>query len=436
MGQDYFQSPLEITKENLNDKAIRNAIAFAFGRQYVDKRRSRWQQESKRYKSLIRWLSRQRQKHVKLVKAAEELAHVPLRNHFSDYLYEFYAPFFFKTFPNGRIVFFPFDRHAARHIDSTLYSVSRRYKVSFEPLFGQSQGMALDFLDTVGVTGLRLPLIPRFPFLQGYDTYTENGVFYFLIDTPINILHSDNISLREKLFFDTGGFFSDHRAEPFHSDHSAWLGRPLDSVQQLDYLRWYVSTMNNLVDFVSAIQDPKVITLTSFTIGRICLDTHLLQIIDNPYLRKSLFFNLLDKYANLVVFTRYGNNATQSMEFDVWNRLLSYIEFGSRLKPILKNTPQYLELIPQSEYFLKDMIRFMLWSKYGKMVKPKSRLAEAMMYLRNYRNSLHGYLLNTEAKRESFLTHNGEIPNYLPDYSFVLWHALITDPEKFVDNLS
>ena len=46
--------------------------------------------------------------------------------------------------------------------------------------------------------------------------------------------------------------------------------------------------------------------------------------------------------------------------------------------------------------------------------------------LRAYRNSRHGYAI-TEYQQQALISHNGKIPDNLPDLCIALWHYVLLE---------
>ena len=266
----------------------------------------------------------------------------------------------------------------------------------------------------------------RFPYFQGTITGSMSGLVCFLINKPIN-MYEDHMNLNTFLLEKTKWFYTDSNANPYSNPRSIFQKLNLKEFSR--YFDWYISKLNNLYDFVQSINGLEKRHLLGFTIARICLDTYLIQIIEQPYLRKMIFFTLLDKYENLI--KEFGSRKGDTI---IWRELLSLTFFEENLKDLAKKTPRVLQILQGVRFNLKHTTRHVLHSKYDVRVNVKTHENEAIDFLRAYRNSHHGYFL-TRNRSQRFLEHTGEIPNYLPDYALDLWHIFLADPQEFVNKL-
>lgn len=121
-------------------------------------------------------------------------------------------------------------------------------------------------------------------------------------------------------------------------------------------------------------------------------------------------------------------------ETDIWKKLLSFNFFENNLESLTVQTPNVLRLSGFIGELLRDVINHLLTSKYPNWDERKLHEDEAIEFLRTYRNTHHGYLLYDDQRTRIF-EHDGDIPNYLPNYSLDLWHIFLSDPKKFVDAL-
>lgn len=419
-----FEKPIKITEKNFQNEDIRNILEKLHQTHLIDDREKKWSEEEKRLckhvKELKNWKDWE-----KLTGVSEGINSGYYGNLFPDYLLKLYGPLFFEHFEEGEIWFLPFNENASRQFSTEQTILNRRHNPSSH-YFGYSQSFGVDFEATLSTIGLEIPMFARFPFLQGSSTGSMRGICCFIIKEPISI-YKDSMILHEKLLEKTKYFYND----------SLWEGGNLRNIlpkmeftEFKEYFEWYLDSINNLYDFVLNLPDLESKRLTSFSIARICLDTYFTQLLEQPYLRKNLFFTLLDKYAGLVHEFRTGIRS----EVDIWNKLLSFSFFNDNLEPITELVPSALHLPKTVGEFLQDVVNHLLTEQYSDWNERKLHENEAIDFLRTYRNTHHGYLLYQD-QRTRILQHNGDIPNYLPDYSFDLWHIFLADPKKFVEVL-
>lgn len=416
-----FEKPIKITEKNYQEKEIIDILEKLHQTHLTDDRENTWKDEEKRHlknveglKSLKNW--------EKLTGITDGLGAGSYGNLFPDYLLKLYAPFFFECFEKGEIWFLPFNEDASIQFSIEQSILNRRYNPSDHP-FGYSQSFGVDFESTLGTIGLEIPMFVRFPYLQGSMTGSMRGICCFIIKEPISI-YKDNVILHEKLMDKTKYFYSDSLWE---GGNPRYIFPPMKFDEFKEYFDWYIEALNNLYNFVLNLPDIESKRLVSFSIARSCLDTYLIQILEQPYLRKNLFFTLLDKYAGLVHEFRTGVRG----DVDIWNKLLSFNFFENNLESITNNTPSALRLSGFIGDHLRDIVNHLLTSKYSDWDKRKLHEDEAIEILRTYRNTHHGYLLYDD-QRTTILQHDGDIPNYLPDYSLDLWHIFLADPKKFI----
>ncbi|WP_101476846.1 hypothetical protein [Candidatus Nitrosotalea bavarica] len=411
-------------KLNYKQKNIKEKLEKLHFTDQLTNRNKTWSKEKKRHESIIKKIQKQNKWRL-LTGIANGINAGSYGNLFPDYLLKLYAPLFFKKYPDGKIWFIPFSIAGMHHFLIEGNKLTKKYKPDLHSL-GFSQSYGIDFHDTLISIGLEIPMFVRFPYFQGSITGSMSGIVCFVINSPMS-MYDDNWNLHGFLMDKTKGYYTDSNWQPFKNTRSIF--NPLSSKIFSKYFKWYVDSLNRLYDFVLNLSDLETKRLVSFSLARICLDTYLIQIIEQPYLRKILFLTLLDKYANFV----HDFCSTKS-ETDIWKNLLSLTFFEHKLKPIVKKTPRSMQILQGMRFTLKHTVRHVLYSKHNTRINIKSHENEVAEYLRVYRNSHHGYLLNDKKKRIKFLDHTGEIPNYLPDLSLDLWHTFLANPQEFVDS--
>ncbi len=417
-----FEKPVVITEKNYQDFEISSMLEKLHYTDVMDDRSEKWEEEKKRFQKIIENLEKGKKWEV-LTGITDGLNVGHYGNLFPDYLLKIFSPFFFKKFPNGKIWFLPFNENSMNHFMTEEAILAKKYEPSNDP-FVLAQSLGIDFDAMLNSIGLEIPMFVRFPYLQGSMTGSTKGVVCFVINDPISI-YGDRLILHEKLLDKTKYVYTDSTWEPFSNPRHTYQTLDMDKFSK--YFDWYIESLNQLYDFVLNLPDLETKRLVSFSLARICFDTYLIQIIEQPYLRKMLFFTLLDKYANLI-----PDLGSSRDETEIWRDLLSHSFFDNNFKNIAEKVPESLEVLPGMRDNLQRTIGHVLHSKYEDWSEIESHEEEAINFLRTYRNSHHGYLIRN---RSDFFKHTGDIPNHLPDYSLDLWHTFLADPKKFVEVL-
>jgi hypothetical protein len=361
-----------------------------------------------------------------LLAITDSLGSVHYPQLFPYYLLDIYAPLFFERFPKGEIWFMDSDFSVPHLLDEDNRTLAELHHPRSDLPHG-AQVYGLGFDGIMESIGLMLPLLLRYPHVQGRVTSSIGGFWYFITHKPISLHDVFQPDFGDFLMYDIRYVYSDSMTYPHGPARPAF--EPVRPQEFRQYLDWYIKNIRNLDGFLQNIPDVETRMLTSFSIARICLDTYLIQLIEWPYIRKLLFLNLLDKYANLI-----SELGTRGNEAQIWKDLLSASTFKKKLKKLTKKIPEPIGLGNFAQVLLTEMINDTLYTKYQGPVKPTKRHEEeALSYLRNYRNTNHGYLLDGPTRRTLLIDHSGDIPNYLPDLSYYFWHILIADPQALID---
>ncbi len=432
----YFLLPIRITESNRKQKRIRKYFRGIYQYESAfysasDNNREALEYLEKdlaRHERYLASLS-QRPRWEQLFGFAAFIEQVTYRNAISEYLLDIYAPKFFKTFPKGEIWFVPIDTNYLSLADRRLEPIAKQLGPMMMgtrtvPLF--ATGVSLfDYPLTIA---LSLHMTLRYPNVQGVVKEIYNGFLLFLIDPPIDS-QSGDMSLREMLRSPLFGVYNDLLSE---AGHSLRIRRaPLPFPKFRSFLDRYINWLNGLVDFLSSIDDANDFLLASLTVGRICLDTYLIQNEYAPYPRKVLFFNLLDKYSNLVRFP--ARKEDHKEETRIWKNLVKITTYETKLRPCLQALPYGFRQDAKS--IVKETIATVIGEGYQRGIRPRVREDVAAELLRAHRNSGHGFFLD-EKTRLVIMRHSGDIPNFLPDLAVTLWYCFVANPSKFMHALA
>jgi hypothetical protein len=341
---------------------------------------------------------------------------------FPHYLLDIYAPSFFKRFTHGQIWFLERSFDAGSALDD--HDTMIKAMLGDRPHHGP-QAYGIGFEGVMESIALMLPMLIRYPHVHGRYVGSMGGFWFFIPDKPLSLLESFSPDFSDFLRYDTIGVYNDSLWSPGTLPRPQFEALRQDVFQK--YLKWYMTNLNNLNGFLLNITDKDTRFLASFTLARICVDTYLIQLNMEQYLRKLLFLSLLDKYANLI-----SQLGSKRKETEIWKGLLSFSMFESKIEPLLEKIPKEIGLAEFARNLLGELVNDVLYTMHGNISDPRAHEGEALDYLRTYRNSYHGYLLNNPNERTSFLNHSGDIPNHLPDYSISLWHLLLADPNGLI----
>lgn len=337
------------------------------------------------------------------------------------------APFFFKNFPRGEIWFVERDQEDLRLMFRKESALSKKIYGTEGLLHGKfPQSMSgLQIYDILQDFGLSLSLIVNFPKIHGSNAYTGWGSFVFILDSPIDVRKDYGINITDALSVNIDLLYAD--------DLTITRGiRP--QIEYLErkvlpkYLEWYVSHLGLLIDFIFNMKDLEKFCLLSLTLSRICVETYLIQVSWSSFIRKIVFFNLLDKYASLV--KEFSNLRVK--DGTIWMKLLAMTTYDEKIKKLLENIDNSVGSRFEevgSALYEENITTVSLGREKDLDEQEVSKL------LRAYRNSHHGYFLWPD-ERKLILSHSGNISNALPDLSVILWHVFLQNPQEFFDSFS
>jgi len=337
------------------------------------------------------------------------------------------APFFFKSFPHGKIWFVERDEEKIGQIFRRENELSEKIFGSKAVLMGKRpQNMSgLQIYDTLQDFGLSLALILNFPKIYGANVHTLWGSFLFIPQLPLNIYQEYRLNITDALH---------GNLDLLYSDDATVSSGPRRQINYFEenilhkYLEWYVDHLGILIDFVFKRPSLEDFYLLSLTLSRICVETYSIQLSSSSFVRKITFFNLLDKYASLVKeVLQLGIR-----DVEIWKRMLSTSTYRNRIEHSLQkvdlNVGSTFKEIGSALY--GDNATTLSLNLSSDLTEK-----EVTSLLRAYRNSHHGYFLGPN-DRKLLLSHTGNISNALPDLSIIFWHALLQNPKGFISSLS
>lgn len=384
------------------------------------------------------------------------------------------APVFFAKYPNGKIWYV-----ARTDASDTLSAVLRN--LALIKTYGMKQGLAMT--KGVGTPVLRAGhsrgmidigpsltvLLAGFaPYIYGFPCGRLNSYLLFQVDQPLEVeprypwdeydflrpspLYGEDVAENVQELFSTK--FKDPKLIYRKYRH----GQPWSPGEVDMLLRWWVrsldkvlSTFLNPCNFrdASGAMLPLSALASGLTWDRIQHLTATIQTERNTFVRKSLFFQLLDQYGSLL-----ADPSIRSDEIAVFQNLLRYSHFQAVLEPKLKGLP-----IPFDDYMVKwsaelyeDVQRSVLhgvwdrarvhathvtipkWNTTSKVFEDHDMTTEdyVVTTLKTLRNTLHGYRLQRYQFESYLFPQTANISEYLPDISLPLMIALLADPQSAV----
>jgi hypothetical protein len=336
------------------------------------------------------------------------------------------APFFFKNFPNGTICFVEQDKHDLNSFFHKEFDLANKLYGLDHVLEGKHpQSMSgLQIYDILFDFGLSLSLMVNYPKVHGVNVYTYQGSFLFLPSSPIDAFQEYRLNAADLICANLDLLYSD--------DTTISRGpRPLIEYIETGafskYLNWYVDHLATLMSFAFEVADLEKFHLLSLTLSRICVETFLVHSSFSAFVRKVVFFNLLDKYAGLVKEL----SSFRGSDVEIWKKILRKSFYQGMIQKQLEK----IDNIVGSSFgnigtaCYEDVSTTLSLGQARAHILTEQEISEL---LRAYRNSHHGYLLRPE-ERKMILSHDGNISNALPDLSIVLWHAFLQDPQGFLD---
>lgn len=344
---------------------------------------------------------------------ASQVAYYPLPNAVPRLIQDYAGPEFFRTAPGGEIWYIEQDTEKLREVWRDEAEVAR----SFLP---DSSAESLLFFSPQGFSGLEVGLLPFHslwlslawarPYVFGTLAPVLRGYFIFLPEHPLTDLDDYEWNLTDALLQNVMDIYSDNHV-PSRGPRSIFPAEVAKLDGRKTYLEWAIDAIDALVEATLRVVDSITRLLVQWTISRIAVETYLIAILDIPFLRKTLLYHLLDKYASLVHLAGFPFSGLQpgpAGEVEAWLGLLDWRMWKQEVEPALSKIPrpagQFMNTGTEWAY---DLLR-------SGDPAPED--------LRAYRNTSHGY--NIKAAGE-LLKDTGEIHNDLADISLGLWHWLV-----------
>ena len=384
---------------------------------------------------------------------------------------ELVAPLFFKEFPEGRIWPILIDeivskRHRAIR---TLYILNL---YGHQAINEMNKGTAvLENFQRTDIWNLSTPLSILlgmfYPYFYGFHICRPGICFIFEFDSPKEekVLYPAN--LRDLIF--SGPLAKQNIPVNLSIDEAmkklAYRRYKHNKKWNLDqfntFIRWYITAWNKTIaewidpcnftdgkgniDFISHFE-------RFLTMMRICEEVAEISYHTRPFIRKTLFFQMLDKFGTLL-----GNNKTDAD--NNFKELLKTDNIIKKITPLLDSLPSlfkkyFQELAKDISKESDKIIWEGIWLKSRKKgykvkilsydknkekfeEKGEERAKEHYIVdmLRVLRNTYHGYISeldNNKRFARVLSLHTGDTSDKLPELSIILYLSLLSSPEKFI----
>ena len=411
---------------------------------------------------------------VESFKALTTLLTVAHPTEILEYLQKFAVPSFFEKYQKGKIYFIRYD-----DILVTMNSVAR--VLSDVDIFGvdifrenlvprSMRRVHHTGLDTFVDTTLKSILGGFFPNIYGVAISRIGGYILLLFDNPFKF----EPDKPEWDYFKESGIFDDIKGKlnfeqlinlvrkkevDFETAYNRYVHHKDFSVDNMDSLiKWLISCLNDyylkLLDFCNFSNEANFIDFTFhrkvyLTLERIFLEINNVIFEFDNYLKKILYFDLHDKISNLMVTSSQDRPK-------IFKRLLRLSHFNGKISKILQNLPVPFNsyLIEYGEGIYNAIIESSvnhIWDKsrktdkgvqlreidsenqnkwIGKKYKDtRTKISDeeySVNLLHEFRNTLHGYVLNNFYFEKYLAIHEGQVSDYLPDLSLI-WLFVMLD---------
>jgi hypothetical protein len=229
-------------------------------------------------------------------------------------------------------------------------------------------------------------------------------------------------------------------------------------------LCWTIKRVDHLYSYlfdIAAHSDPEtgyssalLLKKRHMTIERLLIEANLIVSERDSYIRKTLFFNLHDKVASLMI-----EPGDQKERNKVFNRLLKKNHYAKRLSKIFQSLPEpFLTFIRNSgEQFYNQIFENLMndiWltsrkrkatvlgrqevssSNYGPARFEDEEVDEETFgarYLHAARNTLHSYFLASSGFERYMGLSKGSVPDLLPELAWVFMFMMLEDPTGLID---
>lgn len=203
-------------------------------------------------------------------------------------------------------------------------------------------------------------------------------------------------TLYTKILWDMHGLFDDQWT--FDGSRGPKLAAEpvlLNPINQLDYFEFLIKKINDRMEDIIEIEDYLFREKLVMTVNRAIFDAQMSVISELPYISMIFFFNFVDKLTNLMVLLKIENN-----EKDAWLKFFENDFIRGPLFDIIKNIPNH------TGSYLRDIINIFLDElKFGDL-SPE--------YMKDIRNTNHGYNLFKKGSINRIMGKSGEINNNIP----------------------
>jgi hypothetical protein len=352
---------------------------------------------------------------------ASQTAYYPLPNAVPRLIQDYVGPEFFRTAPMGEIWYIEQDTEKLRRVWREEAEFAKR-------ILPHSSVESLLFFSPQGFSGMEVGLLPFYslwlslawarPYVFGTLAAALRGYFIFLPDAPLTDLDDYEWNLTDALLDNVMDIYSD-RHVPHRGPRSIFPEGVAKQESRKAYLEWAVTRIDCLVEATLGIADSITRLLVQWTISRIAIETYLIAILDVPFIRKTILYHLLDKYASLAHLAEYPFERLRTGmtgETDAWLALLDWQMWERNVQSALSRIPRPAgQFITSRTEWIYEQLRD---------GDPTPRM------LRAYRNTSHGYRIRAA---EDLLKDTGEVHNDIADISLGLWHYLLAS--EFVGHL-
>jgi hypothetical protein len=222
------------------------------------------------------------------------------------------------------------------------------------------------------------------------------------------------------------------------------------TIERVNYLYSYLFDLTAHVSLQTGYVSPLLLRKRHMTIERLLIETTLIASDRDSYVRKTLFFNLHDKFASLM-----AKEGDQQERQKVFNRLLKKSHYTKRLSKIFQTIPEpFLTLVRDVGQQLYDQIfqavidDIWLTSRkkkgivLGRQEGPSStsygptRFVDEQVdeesfvarYLHAARNTLHSYFLAHSGFERYMSLSKGPVPDVLPELAWLFMFMMLEDP--------
>lgn len=328
-------------------------------------------------------------------------ASYPIANLNGRACFNYIWPKFFSTFPAGQIWLIELsekDWFLPIWDGGKIFATKNNISISRDGVFQPQEG--------TGFSSENLPMIALsfmqtciFPYLNAVTTHSSSGlIFLYIPDRSFNYSFlKENITF-SKMFFAIGldSAYSDKKAFYDYGSKLEGQSNLINPIRLTSFFDWFIQTVENIMTFILAIEDPEQREIFTMTLNRAFWDAQTAVSNEIPYVSKNHFFELIDKLANLQIqIKNYSGTNIIKEEKAEWLKFVSF-DF---LKDILSN--ESCEKWGIMKEHLSEIINKTVEELVADNFSPED--------LHNIRNSIHGYKIKdwkNMSKRTGSLTNN------------------------------